>query len=58
MEQPAIETSNDPRLLSLQAQRSSMMEALDLHVKRSEDLASVIAEIDRDIKALTQEVTT
>jgi type II secretory pathway component PulJ len=58
MEDLPLENQNYARRVSLEAQRAAMMDALNLHVKRSEDLAAVIAQIDRDLDQLGPEVPT
>lgn len=54
MESSAIEFGAQGLRASLGAQRSALVAQLEMHVKRSEDLAAKVAEIDQELAGLEQ----
>jgi len=49
MDSPAIENQKKVQLVALEAQRAALMAAMDLHVRRSEELAALIEAIDEEL---------
>jgi len=56
MDGPDIENQKRAELISLTAQRTAILAALDMHIHRSEELALEAQEIEQEIEQLKQEV--
>ncbi len=52
MDVPDIEKQKSERLTVLVAQRTALLSALDLHVRRSEELADQVQQIEQEIEAV------
>jgi hypothetical protein len=58
MDVPDIEKQKSTQLTILVAQRTALLSALDLHVRRSEELALQVQQIDQEIEAVVAEGST
>ena len=51
---PDIEDQKRAQHLALEAQRTGLIAALDMHVKRSEEIALQVHKIDQEIQEITE----
>jgi hypothetical protein len=58
MEEHDIENQKVQQLVALTAQRTALLAAMDMHIRRSEEVALQVQLIDQEIEQLTQEVPT
>jgi len=55
MDLPDIENQKKVQLVALTAQRTALLAAMDLHVRRSEEIALSVQSIDLEIDQLIEE---